>query len=157
MLKLPQSPSIESRVPPGLGLLLVLSACVLGCSHRTDEVGSHKTGFVGTWRNSIAGNGSYSTMTFNADHTMSFVATNGPKQAQYKLSGLGTWSASGDSLTVVPLSMQLENVTPAARAKLQPYLDAQIHVPQTAPVVWKGTDAFVQTKNGVEQNFKRVD
>ncbi len=117
---------------------------------------SHKSGFVGTWRNSIAGNGSYSTMTFNADHTMSFVATNGPKQGKYRLTGFGTWSASGESLTVVPLSMELDDVTPETRAKLKPYLDAQIHVAQTAPVVWKGPDAFVQTKNGVEQNFKRV-
>ena len=129
-----------------LSLLLVASS---GCSH--------KTGFVGTWENSIPGNGSLSRITFNADHTMSFVATNGPKQEPYKLTCQGTWSQSGDSLTMVPLSMQLDNVTAKRRIELTPYVNAQLNKPQSAPVVWKGPNAFVQPKDGVDQNFKRVD
>jgi hypothetical protein len=96
-------------------------------------------------------------MTFNADQTMSFVATNGPKQTTaYNLSGLGTWKASDKDLTVTPLTMQLDGLDPVSKMKLQRYIQAQVNVPQTGPVAWKGDDEFVCTKNGVAQDFQRV-
>jgi hypothetical protein len=136
--------------------VLLLPAClivvlgVFGCQK--------KAGFVGTWKTSAAETqgGSESTMTFNADQTMSFVAFNGPNQTAYKLSGMGTWKSSEKELTVTPASMNLEGVTPITKAKLTPYLQAQVNVAQTGPVEWKGEDEFVCTKNGIAQDFKRV-
>lgn len=115
-----------------------------------------KGGFVGTWRTPAPGQGSDATMTFNADRTMSFVASNGPKQAPYKLTGMGNWSATNNVLTVIPLSMQLDGLSPLQKAKLMPYINAQINVAQTGPVVWKGNDEFILTKNRIQQDFKRV-
>lgn len=121
-------------------------------------VGCNKpAGFVGTWKTTTpAQGGSDSTMTFNADGTMSFMATNGPKQAPYKLTGLGSWKSTEKELTVTPATMNLEGLTMEAKAKLMPYIQAQVNVPQTGPVTWKGEDEFICTKNGVEQDFKRV-
>lgn len=95
-------------------------------------------------------------MTFNSDHTMSFTAANGPNQVPYKLSGMGNWSSTDKDLTVVPLSMQLDGLSPMQKARLMPYINAQINVAQTGPVVWKGDDEFILTKNRVAQDFKRV-
>ena len=114
-------------------------------------------GFSGSWQTTQANqNGSIATMTFNPDQTMSFVATNGPKQQPYKLTGMGNWIAKDNQLTVTPLTMQLDGLSPDQKAKLMPYINAQINVPQTGPVVWKGDDEFICTKNGVAQDFKRV-
>jgi hypothetical protein len=96
-------------------------------------------------------------MTFNADQTMSFSATNGPKQAPYKLTGLGTWKSTEKDLTVIPATMNLEMQDQVAKAKMAPFIQAQINVAQTGPVVWKGDDEFVCTKNGVAQDFRRVN
>jgi hypothetical protein len=132
-----------------LALVGVSSLLLLGCSK--------PKGFVGTWKTSTAAEGgSDSTMTFNADETMSFVATNGPKQAPYKLTGMGTWKSTDKDLTVTPAAMNLEMQDVTAKAKLLPYIQQQVNVAQTGPVVWKGEDEFVCTKNGVEQDFKRV-
>jgi len=95
-------------------------------------------------------------MTFNPDQTMSFTAENGPKQLPYKLTGIGTWKTEGNKLTVTPMTMQLDGLSPQAKAKLQPFVDAQLNIPQTGPVEWKGSDEFVCTKNGVAQDFKRI-
>ena len=95
-------------------------------------------------------------MTFNSDQTMSFVATNGPKQQPYKLTGMGNWSVKENQLTVTPVTMQLDGLSPDQKAKLMPYINAQLNLAQTGPVVWKGDDEFVCTKNGVAQDFKRI-
>ena len=121
------------------------------------STGCHgKAGFVGTWKTTAPGQGSDATMTFNSDHTMSFTAANGPNQVPYKLSGMGNWSSTDKDLTVVPLSMQLDGLSPMQKARLMPYINAQINVAQTGPVVWKGDDEFILTKNRVAQDFKRV-
>ena len=95
-------------------------------------------------------------MTFNADQTMSFAASNGPKQAPYKLTGMGTWKATDKDLTVVPAAMQLDMQDRVAKMRLTPYIEKQVNVPQTGPVVWKSDDEFICTKNGVAQHFRRV-
>jgi hypothetical protein len=120
--------------------------------------GCHKpVSFVGTWKTtSSSQGGSDSTMTFNADKTMSFSATNGPKQSPYKLTGMGTWKSTDKDLTVIPAGMQLDMPDASAKAKVEPYLKAQVNVPQTGPVVWKNKDEFICTKNGVAQHFQRV-
>ena len=87
---------------------------------------------------------------------MSFVATNGPGQVKYKLTGQGAWKLDNNSLTVVPLAMSLENVSPKDLATLNPYIQAQVKVAQIGPLEWKGDDEFVLTKDGVKQDFKRV-
>ena len=119
--------------------------------------GCHKSeGIVGTWKTSQSNQGSDATMTFNPDKTMSFTAANGPKQIPYKLTGIGTWSCDGKQLTVTPLAMDLNGLPDEAKAKLMPYIKAQINVPQSGPVQWKGEDEFICTKNGVAQHFKRI-
>lgn len=130
------------------GCVLIILLGALGCKK--------PAGFVGTWKTSTAGQGSDSTMTFNADQTMSFVATNSAKQAPYKLTGMGTWKATDKDLTVTPASMDLDMQDAAIKAKTMPYIKAQLNVAQTGPVVWKSDDEFVCTKNGVVQNFVRV-
>lgn len=129
-------------------LALMVLVFLTGCRRQS--------GFVGTWRTPAPGQGSDATMTFNADHTMSFVASNGPKQVPYKLTGMGNWSATDRELTVVPLSMQLDGLSPLQKAKLMPYINAQLNVAQKGPVVWKGSDEFILTKNRIPQDFKRV-
>ena len=138
-----------SRLAVAVVALAGVQAMVVGC---------HKaTGFAGTWKTTQSNQGgSVATMTFNSDQTMSFVAMNGPKQQPYKLTGMGTWSGKDNQLTVTPMTMDLEGLTPVNKAKMQPYLNAQINVAQTGPVVWKGNDEFVCTKNGIAQDFKRV-
>ncbi len=116
----------------------------------------HQDGFVGTWKTPAPAQGSDATMTFNPDHTMSFVATNGPSQTPYKLTGIGNWSSKDKMLTVIPLSMQLDGLSPMQKAKLMPYINAQLKVAQTGPVVWKGNDEFILTKNRIVQDFKRA-
>src|SRR4051812_21825439 len=90
-----------------LAHLLIPCACVVvlasvGCK-------SKPAGFVGTWQTTTsAQDGTESTMTFNSDQTMSFTASNAPKQSPYKLTGMGTWKATDKELTVTPAAMNLE-------------------------------------------------
>lgn len=132
-----------------LGYACALALLVSACS-------GHK-GFVGTWKRTDSNAGSKSSFTFNADHTMSFTASNGPKQTPYTLTGLGTWSATQKELTVTPLSMDLEGLPAQQKQMLWPYLQKQINVPQTGPIEWKNDDEFVLTKDKIQQVFDRVN
>jgi len=139
-----------SKVALILPCVLLASMTLTGCQKKP-------AGFVGTWQTTTsAQGGSDSTMTFNADQTMSFSATNGPKQAPYKLTGFGTWKSTDKDLTVTPATMQLDMQDAMAKMKMMPFIRQQINVPQSGPVLWKGDDEFVCTKNGVAQDFKRV-
>ena len=95
-------------------------------------------------------------MTFNADHTMSFTAKNGPKQMPYSLTGIGTWSSTEKDLTVTPASMTLDGLNSTAKSKMEHYLQAELNKPQTGAVAWKSDNEFVCKKDGVDQDFRRV-
>jgi len=129
--------------------LVGATLCQFGCSS------GGPPSFVGKWTCKAGAQGSNSSFTFNADGTMSFVATNGPKQVPYKETGMGTWSASAKALSVTPVTVQLDCPSKADRAKLLPYVNAQVNVKSTSPFVWKGNDEFLLSQSGVQQDFKR--
>ncbi|HEY3782909.1 MAG TPA: hypothetical protein VGL56_17630 [Fimbriimonadaceae bacterium] len=112
--------------------------------------------FVGTWKHVASGSESNATLTFNSDGTMSFTASNGPKLQPYSEKGIGKWDANGNQLSMTPLSIEIQTPSPATTAKLMPYVKKQEKVRSSAPVIWKGNDEFVVTRDKADQDFQRV-
>jgi uncharacterized protein DUF5004 len=149
--------------------ILILAGLTAGCKQQ-------QPGFVGSWETNTSVQKedpkikaqllklgmkqtaqSKARMTFNADNTMSFSASEVPGQMHYILKGVGTWSATATDLTVTPASMELTELPADYIAKLKPSIDQNLNKPQTGKFEWKGPDEFILTKpNLAPQDFKRI-
>jgi hypothetical protein len=112
--------------------------------------------FIGSWQHIAKDAGSNATLTFNPDGTMSFTATNGPKQQPYQEKGIGKWEMTGGQLSMTPLSIDFQTPSAANTKKLLPYVKKQENVRSSAPFRWEGQNKFVLTKDKAEQDFERI-
>jgi hypothetical protein len=139
--------------------LILFSLAANGCQHGSPlpstQPAAEKT-LVGKWDCKASSDGSNVVFTLNPDKTMSFTATNGPKQPVFTETGVGTWDSTDKEFAITPLTIQIQCPSKTQEKALQSYVNKQVKVRSESPYSWVSANEFVVPKNGVSQHFKRV-